>query len=787
MEGSAPSRFILADINQSAAGWDDFCNAEDTEALYEWLKTVNDQQPVPRFVDIVTNLNIFADASQLAFCVDIRGSCLPYTRLCGRYGLFPPAQRTNHTIVQKELCSLHLAVQLLAEIDVVFREHGPRPLSYTVYTDSEINLHRLRQDPARDDKLGRYERRRLRLIRSQSALLAASGVSVVIRHVGGDCNPSDVCTRRPPRGTVLRPTDPDIIHKGVLLSSDTFVFKAAPQEKCDTPLEVNLVDSIDFGVSLDTLRQAQEACGRVCAIRQRISDGEDKYHKVNDDGLVVRVTALEIPDDADTHTDVLPQILVPDAALQVPLAKAAHEFSHRGRRGTLKLLRKTYFWRKMRTTVKHVCDDCRPCQLSKFDRIAKCSLGSTMPWIGGLGPGRVCSIDFTGPYGCRDRDGHLSQDRHNFGITVTDLMTGYTRGATTPTKCSADATHALQIMFDSSDWVSVLIASDQTFRSADFRYWCQVHKISLVLLPSYSPSLMGHAERTHKDIHNYMRTVAQQSGGLEDWTTTFHRAIRVVNTCPYADSDNDGGLSPHDMHYISKARIPEIEPVDLRLGDKLYPGLDSSPPIVPTDVYEDVNAIRKQRWAQFKVGWLDRREKTRLETLRRPALPSLSPGDHVYIWQPMTRKLLWRWRGPYIVRGIDHSIVTITGRRGMEERVHLGNCRKVEAGEVEEGVTESPVDDDLLDEVDVPDQLSGAEDEPDISAESWPFGDVPNPVISPMPAEPGPTLTASPSPDPALDAKCRQVRSRIGLDVAVVEYDDDGGYKLEFGRFEFMI
>ncbi|KAF4681479.1 hypothetical protein FOZ62_021730, partial [Perkinsus olseni] len=165
----APSRFILADINQTTSDWDALCSADDTKALYDWLRTVNDQQPVPRFVDLLDNLNVFADASQLAFCVDVRGMGPSYTRLCGRYGLFPPAQRTGHTIVQKELCSLHLALQLLSEVDLVLQEHGPRPKTYTVYTDSEINLHRLRQDPAKDDKLGRYERRRLRLIRSEVA------------------------------------------------------------------------------------------------------------------------------------------------------------------------------------------------------------------------------------------------------------------------------------------------------------------------------------------------------------------------------------------------------------------------------------------------------------------------------------------------------------------------------------------------------------------------------------------------------------------------------------------
>ncbi|KAF4741201.1 hypothetical protein FOZ63_013293, partial [Perkinsus olseni] len=312
--------------------------------------------------------------------------------------------------------------------------------------------------------------------------------------------------------------------------------------------------------------------------------------------------------------------------------------------------------------------------------------------------------------------------------------------------------------------------------SSEFRYWCQVHKISLVLLPSHCPSLMGHGERVHKEIHNYMRTVAQQSGGLDDWTVTFHRALRVVNTCPYTDSENDGGLSPHDMHFINKARIPEIEPLDPALGDKLYSGLGSVPPIVPLDVYEDVNDIRQQRWSQFKSGWLDRREKTRLETLRRPGMPDVNPGDSVYVWQPMTKKLLWRWRGPYTVTAVDHSIVTVDGKNGLEEKVYLGNCRKVEIGDTTPRAAEDPVEDEIVTDVDSV--------LPSPTDRQMPPSDAEAPA-EPVPTEEGsiPTVPSAPdSADPALDSKCRHAPSRLGLDIALVESHDDGHHDVMYGR-----
>ncbi|KAF4713327.1 hypothetical protein FOZ63_003299, partial [Perkinsus olseni] len=56
--------------------WNALCSGDNTKARYDLLQTVNDQLPVPRSVDLSDTLNVFTDASQLAFCVD-EGSVYP--------------------------------------------------------------------------------------------------------------------------------------------------------------------------------------------------------------------------------------------------------------------------------------------------------------------------------------------------------------------------------------------------------------------------------------------------------------------------------------------------------------------------------------------------------------------------------------------------------------------------------------------------------------------------------------------------------------------------------------
>ncbi|KAF4751176.1 hypothetical protein FOZ62_008830, partial [Perkinsus olseni] len=106
---------------------------------------------------------------------------------------------------------------------------------------------------------------------------------------------------------------------------------------------------------------------------------------------------------------------------------------------------------------------------------------------------------------------------------------------------------------------------------------------------------------------------------------------------------------------------PWIQSLDPALGDKLYSSLGSASPIVPLDVYEDVNAIRKQRSSL-----------------------SSSPVGRISV-ESSVLKL-------YDVLAVDHSIVTIDGKNGLEEKVYQGNCRKVEIGDTVPRAAEDPAE-----------------------------------------------------------------------------------------------
>ncbi|KAF4649307.1 hypothetical protein FOZ61_001468 [Perkinsus olseni] len=115
-----------------------------------------------------------------------------------------------------------------------------------------------------------------------------------------------------------RPTSPLSTRVSDLVP-ETFVYKAPPKGLVG-PHQVNIVQAEDQGfddfVTIQMLRDGQNASDRVSAIRQALIDKKDKYCKTNDDGLVVRVTVVDIPDETEAPTAVPAQVLVSDVPLQ---------------------------------------------------------------------------------------------------------------------------------------------------------------------------------------------------------------------------------------------------------------------------------------------------------------------------------------------------------------------------------------------------------------------------------------------------------------------------------------
>ncbi|EER12495.1 gag/pol/env polyprotein, putative [Perkinsus marinus ATCC 50983] len=387
---------------------------------------------------------------------------------------------------------------------------------------------------------------------------------------------------------------------------------------------------------------------------------------------VVRIVGIDVDSVDDVKTTPRHQVVIHNDELKKKLIAKAHAVGHRGRVGTLKLLKQRYFWHGIARDCRRYVDACERCQFARADRVQRQSMGS-IPWPGAIGCLRVCAVDMTGPYRvCSGASGSTSAnpssedpDGQNYGLVVIDMATNYLRATTCKSKLASEVIRKLEVLFHSSDWPQILlVAQDSSLVSSAFRYFCDRHSICLKVLPRDSPALAGASERPHKDLHAYINKCVQfddpDNADFTSWTIPFYRAIRAWNITPFTTDDD---LSPHALCWYTNPRIPELDPrEDDLLGENYHENLPPEAPLFDdsNELINEMKARQVTKWKRWTSIWCDLREKVRMATLSRRRLFDLRPGQKVLLWTRKPGKFIgWSWEGPYPVVETRGSVTTI--------------------------------------------------------------------------------------------------------------------------------
>ncbi|EER04315.1 gag/pol/env polyprotein, putative [Perkinsus marinus ATCC 50983] len=707
--GRGLARLASQPTNTKSPSWDAPLDNILVKNLNQWISYIPREFWIPRFAGLHDGLYAFSDASYDGFCCDIRMGKFPFTRIGGRFGLFSLECVHKHSIVQKELSGLYCTITLLERLLDVATAHGPLPPSCDIFTDSLIAVHRLRST-ANDNKLGIFERRRLRRVREFVTRAQKLGIVTHVRHIAGAYNPSDPCTRPFREPVELTPLPPDQISIGVSssLTSDLTYPRQLPSRPAENdgddldpdpfPLidysdseascELNLVTTVsspetDVGfVSVEELQADQSSCSSIRTIKEKLSTKTEdptrqrlsNWYRIGVNGLLVRILSAKISDEDSPVVERIEQVLVGSEPLKHKLVEKAHDAFHRGEGGTLRLLCSRYFWKRMRAYVRRYVNRCDACAKAKGDRIARCSLGS-VPWCGGVGPLRVVMIDYSGPY---ENGQDPSYDR--YAVTIVCVATRYCRGVTVPDKSCATLLLKLAALFDSTDWPSLILASDSTFRGHQWTHFCASNNVIFKELPANAPFLLGSGERPHKEVNGYMRVILGKlgSGTLAlSWVRHYFHGLRAWNLLPLPGTD----IAPHDLVYFTRGRIPALDPIDDSAAHQVYQGLPSVTSAVSLDILTDIQNVKVSRWQQYRQVWLDLRERVRSTMATRVPPLNLSPGDWVYVWGHPRTKLSFRWKGPFEVISASpgSTIITVIDDRGTELLCARDNCKTARA------------------------------------------------------------------------------------------------------------
>ena len=262
---------------------------------------------------------------------------------------------------------------------------------------------------------------------------------------------------------------------------------------------------------------------------------------VDKDGVLYRQTFR--PDGGE---EVL-QLILPTQLKSMVLTQLHQDHGHQGVERTSQLVRQRCYWPGMFSEIKHWCQECERCQVSKVTQpVAHSFMGHLLA----SRPNEILAIDFT-----------LLEPASN-GVenvmVMTDVFSKYTLAIPTRDQRASTVAQVLVTEWFYKFGVPSRIHSDQgrNFESILIQQLCSIYGVTKSRTTPYHPAGNGQCERFNRTLHNLLR--ALPTSRKRDWTSCLPQVVFCYNTTPHQST----GESPYFLLFGQDPRLP----VDFLLG-----------------------------------------------------------------------------------------------------------------------------------------------------------------------------------------------------------------------------
>lgn len=649
-------KLILSRVVEGSAGWEAPVNAEVVREAKEFADE-HRGRPFRTVRHITGPISyVFVDASATHWCVDLRDARL--TRVFAQNGRL---SRTS-TVPRGELDALRRGTALVEKLaaDLPFKQ-------VIYFTDSMITIMRLRRPQLAQPP---YEARRLEAIR---AAVSKQGAMVV--HVESALNLADAGTKV---AAVTPPIEAVLAFVTQLAKSKESATYVGLQEEESEPEEFEL-----HSANIATRQQSYHLPTSLPAIPTRLDDAELRrrireeqvkfnievqphYEQEEEDGLVVRVSDISV---IHGNSTPLRQAIIPAESTQ--LIKEVVEGCHRAAghldpSRTMGVLRRQFYFKNMRQTVKRILEGCESCRLGKTQRSWSRYAG-IQPWTHGLW--RVVGID----HAYLPVQEQLGK-RYNGYLSLTDYVSKYTVAVPSTTRTCAEVLGALDQTFGILGFPQVLVYDGSTsFVNEQFHQYLKTNAIQGFQISAYAAESAGFFERGHKTLKSMLRAKLVEVRNIESWPDLLQRCVVALNHIPYDSSVP--GLHPSLLNLGYQARLPGMLDIDFNAEEDLH---------LPTPDVEEIMHHRRSSLGNYVAFWERRRGEIRQTLLKRGRPRKLEVGNNVYIYRPRSDPLQSEWQpGGRIVALEGDSQVKIElpdGREIVEHRINILPTNDATAG-----------------------------------------------------------------------------------------------------------
>lgn len=372
------------------------------------------------------------------------------------------------------------------------------------------------------------------------------------------------------------------------------------------------------------------------------SEGEVVPH-LQQDQLVTVVEGMILRDG---------KYIVPEA-LQKPVIKLYHEYTHVSAPKTQQLIQKNFWWPAMTSDIQRWCDTCIVCATINQGRPGRTKLCRPEP---PKGLWEFLQLDFIGPL-------PTAKGGYRYCLVIIDKFSKWVDAIPTRNNNANTVARVLANQILPLWGAPIQIESDQGshFTGQIMKTICKMLNIKQRFHVPYRPQSSGMVERVNRSIKESISKHISQHKNR--WTD----ALPTVLTTLRATPSKATGISPFELMTgrVMKLPIdPELTPADL------------GPLMVATQ-----QSVLKQLQERLKVLYAQTTLKQQQSDLANDAHfnPNIeikfSEGDMVMIRVFVKQGAFTpRWHGPYEVKAICNSCVATT-IKGKLRWYHMSQCK----------------------------------------------------------------------------------------------------------------
>ena len=431
-------------------------------------------------------------------------------------------------------------------------------------------------------------------------------------------------------------------------------------------VDLSLAENKSLELTLEAVVAAQQDDPFCLPIIGAIRDGAPGFEHFFLDGTCLRTSFRDFTGDYNP-------VVLPFNFRELAI-RAIHDSpmtGHLGARKTIGILRRQFYWPRMRKDILDYVFSCETCQLSK-QRTLNRRAGSLhpLPYDRLM---KIISADYVGPIA------PVSARGNRYILVVMDNFSNLIWLVPTPDETAKTTAEALLKIFLANGFPdSFLSDRGSNFLSSTVSELLKLLKIHQVATSAYHPATDGKNEVSHRLLLAQIRSFLAQTG-TENWDLLLDSFAFAVNSAPLYDSD----LSPFFLFFGRQPRSPN----DVAFSfDARALESDNSTQIRTAVAEETRDRLRTAH--EFLKAYRERRDvalKARREEYSRPL--RFGVGDFVICHSPqyakgISHKLINQFIGPFEVIA-EHRLSDGTLAPNSYDLRHVRTGREMSAVNVE--------------------------------------------------------------------------------------------------------